>query len=195
MALNSVYTSASFKDLDDEVAEQGRLFVGKPLFELALGQIPNPHPKVCVALLHHPLDWLCSWDKTDIERTVKDSCRFVLHGHAHRTQLGFLGADQRTMQISAGALFKGMKANESEACLHAYNIMRLDLANQKGSLFLRRYDLASKRYGADDTSEDLAPKGEYHFIGTIEDSTAMLLCNSPVQCLSLGEHGVWIANA
>jgi predicted MPP superfamily phosphohydrolase len=169
IGLNSVWTSASVRGGDGEVADQGQLIIGKPLVEAALEQIRKELPKeqpnldACIALMHHPLNWLQQWDQKDVKQILREKCHFVLHGHVHETTMDFLGRpDPSTMTISAGALFKKYEQGDIYTCMHAYNIVQLDLANQRGTIYFRRFDPVNQRYGVDDTTF-LVRNGQYSF--------------------------------
>jgi len=164
IGLNSVWTSASVKGSDGEVDDQGKLIVGRTLIQAALEQIEGSEPKTCIALMHHPISWLQYWDEQDIRRVLREKCRFVLHGHVHETTVGFPGdPNPDTMVISAGALFKKYDQKDFHTCLHAYNIMQLDLASSKGTIYFRRFDPVSGRYGMDDTTFEYVRNGQYSF--------------------------------
>ncbi len=48
IGLNSAWTSASVKGWDGEIDDQGKLFVGLPLLQTALSELPNPR-RMCVS--------------------------------------------------------------------------------------------------------------------------------------------------
>lgn len=166
IGLNSTWTSASVKGIDGNVVDRGELIVGKPLVEKAIEQInkSGSQPDVSIAIMHHPLDWLRDWDKQNIEQFFLRNCQFVLHGHVHKTRISFLGGPSpRTMIISAGALFKQYGQEDIHTCLHAYNIVQLDLSKREGTIYFRRFDPGKKRYGMDDTSFPSVRDGQYSF--------------------------------
>lgn len=164
IGLNSVWTSASVEGSDGEVDDQGKLIVGRTLLQAALEQIEGSEPKTCIALMHHPISWLQHWDEQDIRRVLREECRFVLHGHVHETTVDFLGdPSPSTMVVSAGALFKKYDQSDFHTCLHAYNLVRLDLASSEGTIYFRRFDPVSGRYGMDDTTFEHVRNGQCSF--------------------------------
>jgi hypothetical protein len=88
----------------------------------------------------------------------------LLHGHVHRTSVDFINNPKpTTMVISAGALYKDLEIKDASTCLHAYNIVRIDLVNKRGLIIFRRYDPTNKRYGIDDTSMNYCDDGKISF--------------------------------
>lgn len=167
IGLNSAWLSASVKNWDGEVDDQGKLVVGLPLIQEALEEIAkeaDPTPDMYIALMHHPLSWLQEWDQQDVQQILSETCTFLLHGHVHNTTVSFLGRpNPGTMTISAGTMFKELNREDVYTCLHAYNITKLDLNHYTGTTYFRKFDPVRWRYGMDDTAFDNVRNGQYSF--------------------------------
>jgi len=151
LGLNSAWLAHGGDD------DRGRLVLSerqvRPALDAAAGA------DLCLALLHHPLDWLQDLDRANSEALLLQSCPFVLHGHLHRTGiLNLASPDSAGMVLAAGAAYAG---RDFPNC---YNAIRLDLAAGRGTIFLRRYSAAQGGFWAPDTlTYRNAPTGEYAF--------------------------------
>jgi 3',5'-cyclic AMP phosphodiesterase CpdA len=129
-----------------------------------------------IALLHHPFDWLLEFDQNNCEDLLMEGCRFILHGHLHRTGLLNLKTpDAGAMIIAAGASY------ETRQSANSYNWVRLDVETGRGTIYLRTY---SDRRGGFWTKDTLtyknASNGEFTFtlpasekkIGSPQEDTA-----------------------
>jgi CheY-like chemotaxis protein len=166
VGLNSAWTSASVRGEDGEVDDQGKLLIGKPQILDALKDLEQEtlKPRVVIALMHHPIDWLQDWDQRDVKQILREQCQFVLHGHVHETAIGFLGSPSpTTMVITAGTLFKKSTLGDRSTSLHAYNMVQLDLASQRGRIYFRQFNPVHRRYGIDDTTFKDVRNGCYSF--------------------------------
>lgn len=132
LGLNSVWLSTS--EQDGAVG----LVIGASQVQRALEQSANADLRI--ALMHHPFDWLREFDREDVEPMLSDGCDFILHGHTHRTSvLSLEGPRTQAMVIASGA------CRDTPYYPNSYNFVRLDLAEDTGSVHLRRY--SSERGG------------------------------------------------
>jgi hypothetical protein len=125
LGLNSAWLSASD-------ADRHRLLLGERQVRAALDQAREAD--IRLAVMHHPLDWLQDFDRSDAEPLLHGGCDLILHGHMH--QVGLLQArtpDAEAMVIAAGACY------ETRQYPNSYNLVRLDLAAGTGTVFLRMY--------------------------------------------------------
>ena len=164
LGLNSAWISAS-----DEDKAKG-LLLGERQVRTALARAADADLRI--ALLHHPFDWLRTFDRNDAESLLCRECDFVLHGHMHRTDL--LQArtpDAEAMMIAAGASYAGRTPR------NCYNLVHLDLATNVGIVSLRRYSDERGGFWAKDTlSYRNVPDGAYIFY----------LGGTPTPCLRPG---------
>ena len=88
--------------------------------------------ELCIALMHHPFEWLHDFDRESCEALLMDGCDFILNGHTHRTGLLLQKTpDARAMIITAGACY------ESRQHANRYNFVQLDLEALLGTAILR----------------------------------------------------------
>jgi predicted MPP superfamily phosphohydrolase len=81
LGLNSAWLAASDED-------RNRLLLGERQVRTALDAAEDAD--LCLAVMHHPFDWLQDFDRDDAEPLLCSGCDFVLHGHMH--QVGLLQA-------------------------------------------------------------------------------------------------------
>ena len=87
LCLNSAWASASHKEANGEYTDENYLLLGERQVRSAIESIGNA--SICIAALHHPLDWLREHDRDDTEPMLRQACNYILHGHLHRTSLSF----------------------------------------------------------------------------------------------------------
>ena len=137
--------------------DRGRLALGERQVVAALDAAAGASLRI--ALLHHPTDWLGRFDRTGSQALLARDCDFLLHGHLHETELTLQQTpDARAMVIAAGAGF------ETRRSANAYNLVRLDLEAEQGTVHLRAW---SDRGGGFWTKDVLSYKnvddGRYRF--------------------------------
>ncbi len=125
LGLNSAWLAASDED-------RNRLLLGERQVRAALGKVKDAD--LCLAVMHHPFDWIQDFDRSVVNPLLCDNCDFVLHGHMH--QVGLLEArtpDSKAMIIAAGACY------ETREYPNSYNFVQLDFSTGKGTVHLRMY--------------------------------------------------------
>ncbi len=151
LGLNSAWTSSSDED-------RNRLLVGERQVRDALAEAGTERA-LCLALVHHPFDWLRDFDRADAEALLRGRCQFILHGHMHNVGL-LQGRDPDTecVMIAAGACY------ETREYPNSYNLVRLDLAAAQGTVHLRTYsDRGGGFWAKDTTSYRNVPDGVWTF--------------------------------
>jgi len=137
--------------------DYGRLALGERQARVALDA--SRQADLRIALMHHPFDWLLSFDRDDCEALLVGGCHFILHGHLHRTGLASLETpDEAAMIIAAGASF------ETRQSTNSYNFIQIDPISGRGTVYLRTY--SDKRGGfwtADVMSYRNVEEGQYEF--------------------------------
>ncbi|MGE0083617.1 MAG: TIR domain-containing protein [Desulfococcaceae bacterium] len=87
---------------------------------------------ITIALMHHPMNWFNEAEDPRIQKEMENHFHFLLHGHEHQEWVTEKG--NGFTSISCGA---GYGDSESET---GYNIVRLNLEERTGEVWLRRYD-------------------------------------------------------
>lgn len=110
---------------------------------------------VRIALIHHPFAWLSEVDRARISTDLISGCDFVLHGHEHDQQVHEIrGTWGNCVVIPGGAVYdRRDKAN-------GYNLVHYDFDTGKGTVFLRKWNDAKKRWTVD---YDRFKAGKYTF--------------------------------
>ncbi len=85
---------------------------------------------ITLALAHHPLSWLVPQENPALDPELQESFDLFLHGHEHQA---WVEEKPRHIRIAAGACY-GETPQES-----GYNLVRLDPAQGKGEVWLRRF--------------------------------------------------------
>lgn len=88
-----------------------------------------------IALVHHPPDWLVEHENPDFGRGLDQDFRFLLHGHEHRDWV--LNTADGYVVVAAGACYE-----RSDAEHNGYNVVRLDVGEGRGEVWLRRFESA-----------------------------------------------------
>ena len=74
--------SALFCLGDDDHA---KLCIGRRCLGEAVNKLQDLNPDISVALLHHPIDWLADYERSNIRSILQDKVDFVLSGHLHES--------------------------------------------------------------------------------------------------------------
>ena len=114
---------------------------------------------LCLAVMHHPFEWMKHSNHTDLEALLLKSCDFFLHGHTHGSSfLQRKTADSEAIFIPSGV------AVEMYGYPNSYNLVRLDLNEGKGQIHLRCYSDQQEGFWTKDVLHYLdAPDGIYVF--------------------------------
>jgi predicted MPP superfamily phosphohydrolase len=136
-AFNSAWRSQAGTGNDKE-----RLIIGERTIDAAIQASENADLRI--ALMHHPLDWLTSFDRNAVEPRLYQSFDFMLFGHLHaqRPELG-LNTLGRIVKLQAGAIFSGRDA----AC--TYSITDIDFETGKILIHLRTWSDYARTFVAD----------------------------------------------
>jgi formylglycine-generating enzyme required for sulfatase activity len=150
LGLNSAWVAAS-----DEDRANG-LLIGDWQAREALRKAEDADLRI--ALFHHPFGWLRDFDRDDCEPLLSAGCRFILHGHLHRTGLTLHQTpDARTMMIAAGASY------EKRTSDNRYNLVQLDLEAQQGTVILRAWSDRRGGFWAKDSGTYRDVEGQVAF--------------------------------
>lgn len=128
LGLNSSWLATSDQD------EVLKLVIGEPQTRAALKEAKEASATLKIALLHHPNDWIRSFDQDDSMTRVLTSCDFILHGHLHKPTATHLTTPHGSaMVIAAGA------CNDHREFPNSYNFVKLDFQSNTGKIHFREY--------------------------------------------------------
>ncbi len=93
---------------------QGKLVLGERLVRQALKDLAaaaGPPATVRVALMHHPLDWLCDFERDRVRGLLLEGVDFLLHGHLHMQRPeAVVGPEGSAAVLAAGAAYQGRRS-------------------------------------------------------------------------------------
>jgi tetratricopeptide (TPR) repeat protein/predicted phosphodiesterase len=134
LGLNSAWMCGRNKA---QIGDKGFVIVGEPQIHSAIDEISDTDLKI--AVLHHPFDWLTEFDCNRIETRLMQGCDFILRGHQHKPKVEVTsGTSGICVIIPAGASYDRRMA-DNPFYVNSYNFVHLDLATDKGIVFLRRW--------------------------------------------------------
>ncbi|MGA1791258.1 MAG: metallophosphoesterase, partial [bacterium] len=85
----------------------------------------------CIALMHHPIYWFTKKEDLFLKQKMAAEFKFLLHGHDHKNWVTQINEHTR---IAAGNCYHNPDKKAG------YNIVRLNLDEGKGEVWLREYD-------------------------------------------------------
>ena len=121
-----------------EVNDLGVLALAEPQFHNFIQDPKFQQADVRIGVLHHPFSWLSDrFDRSRIEQTLTRECHFLLRGHEHEARITVPnGTDGHCAIISAGAAYE-----RRDGKMNGYNFVHLDLEKNRGTVFLRHYEI------------------------------------------------------
>jgi hypothetical protein len=128
LGLNSAWLSMSDED------EILRLVIGERQTRAALKAAKETSTTLNIALLHHPLEWIRPFDRSDSGERLRNNCEFILHGHLHEPGMIHLSdPDGDVTIIPGGACYDNRKYPNS------YNFVRINFESGTGKIYFREY--------------------------------------------------------
>ena len=176
LGLNSAWMCGQ-RIVEGEVNDYGALILGEPQF---LDPLQNPElveADISIALIHHPFAWFSDVEgRTYIQRCITRSVHFVLRGHEHESQVSIpSGTGGSHAVISAGACY------DRREYANGYNFVHIDFANNRGTVFLRRYDLNTNLFQKDTVTTGDDSPGYHEFVLPNKALKAVQKATSAVQ--------------
>lgn len=116
--------------------DQGRLLLGEFQVREAIASADALSPKLKIALLHHPLDWIRSFDQEVVRSLLlgKGGVHILLRGHLHKGRITHQDSpDSNCVELAAGALW------QDATFPHGVTIVRLDVDAGQVEVYLYRY--------------------------------------------------------
>lgn len=165
LGLNSALMSGRPKDSRGDVDDYGNLIVGEPQVYDGLKLIAPAD--ICIAVLHHPFNWLATFDRERVENRLIRDCHFILCGHLHNANVTVQqGLSGQGIIIPAGASHdKRVMGNVRYT--NSYNFVHLDYKTKRGTIYLRRWSDSKSRWTED---IDSTRNGEFKFSLSIPSS-------------------------
>lgn len=162
LGLNSALMAGRHKNDQNEYDDKGFLIVGAPQMDPTLSRIRNIEQNLesqplllKIAVMHHPFEWLCQWDKDRIERLLRNTFHFVLQGHEHKGDAtSIISPIGNCCLISAGSSFDRINYP------NGYNFVHLDFDSQIVRVYFRKWVQNRNKWVADN---DIAGGGKYSF--------------------------------
>ena len=138
LGINSALMCGRNKDPNGEVNDYGYLAIGEPQIHDALKQIADFDLRI--AVMHHPFQWLSSFERSVIENRLRKNCHFILHGHEHEPNVSVQhGTVGDCIIIPAGASYD-RREPEASRYANGYNFVHLDFTTGEGTAYLRKYE-------------------------------------------------------
>ena len=151
LGLNSALMAGREDSPKGEVDDEAHLVVGEPQIDPPVLKIKNDD--IRIAVLHHPLEWLSKFERSLINKLLREHFHFVLCGHEHRTEIDqAIGSEGECIFIPASASF------DRRNFPNGYNFVHLDLDEGRGKVFFRRWSNRRRKWVRD---EDTCDRGEY----------------------------------
>ncbi len=137
LGLNSAWMCGRNKNAKGEVDDNRHLVLGEPQIHDALEAMSDAD--VRIAVLHHPWEWLATWDRERVQDRIQRASHFVLVGHVHRPRVNVSkGTGGDYVEVPGGASYDRRTASDP-LYTNAYNWIHLDFDTGQGTVLLRRW--------------------------------------------------------
>jgi|GEM_PF-5120172 len=133
--------------------DRGRLLVGMPQAEVALRAVSDCD--VRLAVMHHPLDWLASFEADQLQGEFEAQGAIVLSGHEHSAKPSALRSPRgESLYLRAGCLYSGSDYPNS------YFIIDIDPDDRAVRVYIRRWAPDLREFSA---ATEVAKTGAFDF--------------------------------
>lgn len=166
------------KDEKGNVDDERKIIVGEPQIQEVLKKVSDYDLKI--AVLHHPFEWLASFDCRYVEGRLIEECDFILNGHQHYPNVKVINKKHpdpgNYVCINTGTAY-GSRIPKDPIFINAYNFVHLDFATKNGTIFLRHWNNRYLRWTEDHDSH-LAPSYPFSLekFGEKKNSEKSFLC-------------------
>ena len=109
--------------------EKGNLWLG--IYQILSSYRSRKDAMFSISLIHHPPNWFTEFEELNIRKNMERMFNFCLHGHEHQEWISRIN---QHIRIASGALYNGYGKE------NVYNFVRLYPEENKGEIFLRKYD-------------------------------------------------------
>ena len=90
--------------------DHDKLLIGRRCLDAALQKLHKLESYLNIALIHHPLDWLNSIERSNIVNDLRSNVDFILRGHLHETEIeSIASASGQSLHCAAGAAYQTRK--------------------------------------------------------------------------------------
>lgn len=87
--------------------DHGKLWLGRPCMRALADKLSDSEQDFVVALMHHPLDWLCDEDQPTSAAALRTAADVILRGHLHSTDVEQIaGLNGASLHLAAGAAYQ-----------------------------------------------------------------------------------------
>ena len=90
--------------------DHNKLLLGRRCLQPAIDELKQQNIQLKLALIHHPLDWLCDIERANIKASLHSEMDLILRGHLHETDLETVcSASGTVLNLAAGATYQTRK--------------------------------------------------------------------------------------
>jgi hypothetical protein len=135
------------RDGKEEVNDYGNLIVGEPQLFDGLKELGDAD--VFIAVLHHPFEWLTTFDRFNIKEQLGENFHFILSGHEHFPEINMIeGTMGHCLVIPAGAGFD-KRVPDNPIYTNAYNFVHIDFDTGQITIYLRCWNNRKSKFDKD----------------------------------------------
>lgn len=154
--INSAWLAGYHLNAEGKVDDERHLIIGETQARQALEGVADA--TIRIAMLHHPFDWLVSFENRAIKRMLMQHCHIILTGHTHMQDVCEIrDPNGAAVFIPAGSAYDQFQDLEYT---NSYNFVQIDLSSGKGRVFGRRWSERRQKFVGD---VDAFPDGPYRF--------------------------------
>ncbi len=153
---NFLYSTYKFTKLDKQIGiacinsawnayggdkDYGKLLIGERTVDNCIEDLRDCELRI--AVIHHPFDYLCEFEKSDIKRLIYGAFNLLFMGHYHEPECSTIEFqnENRIAVISGGALYK------CRDFYNGYSIISFSLSTQQGKVYMREYIDRKRGFG------------------------------------------------
>lgn len=145
--------------------ERGELQAGFWSVNDLLRKWPPSNTHLTFVLLHHPFDWLVSFESVQLEDALWKCTDVLLRGHVHLPRGSVSGSGEfRSLVLTAGAV------TDPETPHHCYSWVSLDIADRVFTVQERSFDLRTRRWTWNDREERFERGQGLPSVQTVDDA-------------------------
>src|SRR6185312_1287684 len=91
-------------------SDHGKLWIGRRCVQAATRDMQAQSADLKVAIMHHPLEWICEIEQSNVKSGLSSSVDCILSGHLHRTDAELVaGLHGTVLHLVAGATYQTRK--------------------------------------------------------------------------------------
>jgi predicted MPP superfamily phosphohydrolase len=138
--LNTALCSfAGLPDLEGKsISDQNKLMIDTRALHKWLGKTKS---KIRILVMHHPLDWLTEWAKSELEKIISSSFQLIFSGHTHENSATF---STRGIGKSVHCVAPPLFTKKSESL--GYSFVSLDTSNGSVEVDYRQWSSGTQKF-------------------------------------------------